>query len=248
MALHRLPVYDVFAGRQHGGHRVGRRHTAVAVELALVLLHVVEQVALQILAPQHWLSHGLAPGRLDALDGLPLGGAQLLAPGQRIERLPVALSLPPVVRHRARAHVRTDPGAALMLRPGGVVAHALQAELDHLTGLDHIAVALGSARLAATTSPEQHRPARREAGHAVGQLCERPGAVLAHSSLADHERPGVQRARHRVLVARARHRTAGHAREGGRNWSPLRKLPHATTDHPSQGVRLYPAHGNRVGG
>ncbi len=105
MAPNRLPVHHVLAGRQHGGHRVGRCHATLPIELALVLLHVVEQVALQILAPQHRLSHGLAPGRLDPLQRLPLGGGQLLALGQPIERLPITLGLPAVVRHRARAHV-----------------------------------------------------------------------------------------------------------------------------------------------
>jgi hypothetical protein len=54
-----LPVHDELARGEHRRDGVGFRQAAAPVKLALVLLHVVDQLALQVFAPEQRLGHRL---------------------------------------------------------------------------------------------------------------------------------------------------------------------------------------------
>ena len=246
-------VHDKLARREHRRDGIGLGHTAAPVELALVLLHVVDQLALQVFAPEQRLGHRLPPRLLDTFQVLALVAGERLAADEVLQRTPILLRLLAVALHRLAAHVQTDRGTVVPLQPARVLVHPLQAEVDHLQSFDRLPVllrdfrfAIGIGTLGATVAKGLHAAADGESGHTVGQPGERTAAVLLHRGLANHEGTGLQGARHRVVVARAGNRSAAHSGKGWGNSTAVSKAAHATAHQPTSGVCLHLAHVDRV--
>ena len=184
----------------------------MAVELPLVGGEVVDQLALQVFAPQERLGHAVLPARLDLLQHPAFVGGQFLAADERPDGLPVRLGLPGLVRLRLPSGGEGHCARIVALHPAEVRLHPLKAQVDRLEGLDRLAVLLGFLVLAVIAIGGE--PPAGEPPDALDEALQRRPAVLAHRRRAQHKGPGIEGARDRVPVPGARHPAAGQAREG----------------------------------
>lgn len=75
---------------------------------------------------------------------------------------------------------------------------------------------------------------------AIGQPRERAAAVLLHRRLADHEGPGIQGARHGVVVAGAGHRATAHPGKGRSHRTAVGKPQNTAANQTASGVGSCP--------